>query len=614
MKKNSIFVVVIAVAVLLFGSEKAVASQAGGAAGVLLGFAWVTADGADQDAELFMGSEADLQRKGVWVTYTDVDGALRPTLSVGTETFEADVDANQLQSLSFVVACGNPAGAKRYERILFRKGLVLGMNAPQAANTYAVLINREFVSAGEGQDVAQPESGDAAARRRTRGLALAYAAQSDAYTNQMMKLFGVNASFAMPRIVVAAEEWMEIESKKEAPASGGGGIFGVDIASMMDGDEGGGKKQFTSYSIDVLHDDMETTGGDGVAFQTARSIRNDILEGEVIYAATGGQRRVLTASIVFSQLMKNRADFGTDNRILNVDAEHPEVLDQCTDLYPEAKAAITRFLADSPGWTVQIPQKPVIFLRDKVPAYGTYAWFYSDPQTGRMVGMLPNGLHGASDEVNALGEDLRKEAVDRLTDEARARLQQYTGKEGGVQTFFGAVAGMYVASAGVLDGIGITMEDPSIAALSPEDLLKFIAEHALEHCKEFLEAHSDDYGYSARVGFWGGTTAIVGNLGGADAAKKVADAAWNDIKEKAVADIQQDVAEKAGELAGGGREAVQEAVRNAAQRYANRAQDFQGVVGNEEDAYGFQSDVPGRDFNQEIEPQLNQIVDGVMRG
>lgn len=580
---------------------------------ISLGFAWTAPDGTHGETELYTGDESDLQGKGIWVTYSEAEGQLKPTLIVGEDVFLAEPDANHLQSLDLVVTCNDSAGPARFERTLFRKDLVLGMDGPRTANTYAVFINKVLIETGQGQDVARADVPDPAALTRTRGLALAYAAQSDAYARYAMSSFGVQAEFAVPRIVVAAEEWMEIEAEKAAPTGGGGGILGFDLESAMEGgQDGAAMKSFSTYSIDVLRDDMETTGGDEVAFQTARSLRNDILEGEVIYAATGGQRRVLTASIVFSQLMQNRSTLGTDNQVLTVTSERPEILDQCTDLFPEAKARIVGFLAKSPDWIVRIPQKPVIFLRDNTPAYGTYAWFMVHPQTGRMVGMLPNGLHGASDEVNALHEALRQEAVERATELARERMQQMTGNESGVHTFFGAVAGMYVASAGVLDGIGITMEDPSIAALSPEEWLQFIADHALQHCREFLEQHSDDYGYSARVGYWGGAMSILGNLGGADTVNDVATAAWNDIKDKAVDDIRQAIEDRAGDLAGAGREAVEDAVFGAAADYAQRARDFQRYAGTAESMYGFQSGVAGADFTEEIAPQLNGIVENVL--
>jgi hypothetical protein len=564
---------------------------------ITIQFVWGTAEGTALEAPLFAGSESDLQGKGVWVAYTKDGDLLRPNLIVGADTMIAEVDANALHSLSLVIDSNGPAGRERFERVLFRKDMALGMQEPRPGNTYAILINHAFLEIGEGQDVAGPEGMDAAALRRTRGLALAYAAQSDAYSRSVMPTFGVEAEFAAPRIVVAAEEWMEIEAEKEAPS--GGGLFGFDLESKMDGEqEGSTMKQFTTYTIDVLRDAIETTGGDGVAFQTARSLRNDILEGEVIYAATKGSRRVLTASIVFSEMMKNRETYGTDNQVLTVDAQHPEILDQCTDLFPEAKARIANFLAESPDWIVQIPQKPVLFIRDNVPAYGMYAWFMVHPETGRMVGMLPNGLHGATDELSAIREVLRKNAVDRLPDEARARIQQMTGNQGGLHSFFGAVAGMYAASAGVLDGIGITMEDPAIAALGPEELLAFLSQHSLDHCRDFLEQNRDIYGFSARVGYWGGVMGLLGNLGGGDVARDVATEAWNDIQEAALDDIGR-------ATLGAGRDSVV----GAAEEHAERARDFQRYVADAEDAYGFQSEVPSSDFLEAIGPALDDLAE-----
>ncbi|MCH8274994.1 MAG: hypothetical protein IH851_09410 [Armatimonadetes bacterium] len=523
--------------------------QAQGAAGGTLTVAleWQGEDGTGGSKQFPDADIAGISGRGLWVAFQEEGGQAYPGVSVNGEFERADVPVGEMTALDLVVTVkvGDQTLTKR--SVLFSDTRPLGTQTAAPENVYHLLVLDDFIDAGALPDslaenaASAPEWADAF--WRTHRLAMNYAAQSDAKTQEYEEAFQVKANYALPRLVLVAEEWIEVpeEVRKKAESSGGGGLFGgagSDIAGMMGGDEEeAAPKTIPVYSVDVLLDEVEAEGKYSIGFQAARSVWNDVLEGKVIYEAGGGKRRVLSATIVFSQLQKNRAERESDNRVLSVDAGNLGVLDQCEDLWPAAKADISTFLTSNPEWQVIIPEQPVAFFEGDTPIYAMYAWYQVHPTSGRMVGVLPNGTRGAmSDEISKFQETLMKKARDRIVAEAGG---------GAVKGFFAQIAGMYVSAGGIIEAITLTFCDPSIAALQGEDWLKFLAMHSLDYCEKFLEDNADQYdSYAALLGFWQGAMVLTGALGGKDAWTRAAEKAFDSVKKKAESDIKSYVEDK----------------------------------------------------------------------
>ena len=381
---------------------------------------------------------------------------------------------------------------------------------------------------------------------RTRRLAVNYAVQSDSKTRELAELFGVETSWQAPRIIVASEEWITLkEEQRKAPRKNAGGLFGGvldDVAGEIEGKEKKlAPKRFPVYSIDVLRNDIESTGQWATGFQTARSVWNDVLEGKVIAAATGPTRRVLTATGVLCQLAKNRQQGKSKNRLLKITKKTFPLIYKLPDLNAKSQASIAAFLLKNPDSHVVIPAAPVVMYEGDKPLYAVYAYYRVHPDSGRMVGMLTNDNHGAvSDELARLEDGLLK------------RIKGKVGSGGApVKMFFSQVAGMYVSSAGMLDGISLTIANPELANMDGDQWKEFMADNCLDFCQQFLEDNADMYdSYEALIGFWQGSIPLVGEYGGVEAAKKAVDHALTGVRDKAINDVKSHFEEKAKELGG----------------------------------------------------------------
>ncbi len=531
--------------------------------------------------------------RGFYIAFQKEKEQNFPVAVLGGKIVLAKVPVEQMKSLTLVVTLDGYEKPLTKRAVLFDQIRSYGSKKATTDNVYHLLVLDNFVAA---KDLPASLKAESAWQRhwqdlfwRIHRLALNYAAQSDAKTKEFEKAFQVQARYELPRLIFAVEEWLDLaqevqikQKKKEA-----GGLFGGKLEEI--GDEIADEKKTTTkkvpiYSIDILLDDIAAEGKYPVAFQSARAVRNDILEGEVIYQATGGSRRVVTAAAVFSQMQKNNATKKPANNILTVDAQNISTLDNCEKLWPAAKKEITDFLKENPTWKVIIPRNPVIFYRGEQPVYAMYAWYQVHPESGRMKGILPNGTRGAfSDELAQLEKTLIEKTKEKVGEAAAGQP---------VKVFFSQVAGMYVSAAGVLDAVNLTLCNPALAGLNDEQWRKFVSFHALDFCQKFLEENADLYdSYAAQIGFWQGAMVITSELGGAEAAHQCARKALDSATNKAISDAKAAVQDKLKKLEKEakkeGRKVYDEVMKGYAPRLKKAIEDIEKVKEYVDQGKGF---------------------------
>ena len=468
---------------------------------------------------------ADVDGKGLWVVFRQSGKTTRPCVILGGKFLPARVATDKMDWLEVVMTVRSGEASYTRRGVLFSKTRAGGVRKASPKNVCHVLVLSGFADAIEPPAApdkdAAPAADWAAPMWRTHRIALNYAIQSDAKTREFKKAYGVKARYAQVRLVLAAEQWLDIPKEvREKKKRSSGGLFGGklnEVADEIAGEKKTVPQDIPIYSLDVLQDDIEAAGTYPRGFQAARSLWNDLLEGKVLYEATGGKRHVLTAGIVFSQMLQNAAKRKTEKKVLSLTAGNHGVLDKCEGLWPAAKAHIRAYLKAHPKRRVNLPARPVAFYQDDKVAYATYAWYEVDPATGRMVGRLSDTTRGGhSDELERLQRQMARRGRGAAGDAAG----------GAVRGFFSTVAGMYVGAAGILDGVALTIADPSIAAMDGETWKKFMTEHALDFCQQFLENHAMLYdSAAAQLGFWQGALGIIAGLGGPDAVSGAADRA-----------------------------------------------------------------------------------------
>jgi hypothetical protein len=514
-----------------------------------LSLIWQVEDQADKDwrrHECGWFDAAALVAQGVWVAWEERDGQHFPCVFAAGQHFAAPTPVQKMTVLQLLVRFAEKEGDSASACLYARDRLFIS-RPPDPKNVTHLLVLTGFADEtppGAAPAPARPDAEQQTAFTRTRGLALRYAAASDQKTRDFAKLYGVTPTWTRPRLIVASEQWTEVKEEPTKKKASGNGLFGGALDDVAD--EIGGKKaeatthRIPSYLLDVLRNDIDADSAYAFGFQAARSVWNDMLEGKVICEATGGRRRALTATVVFSQLAKNRATGKSKNEGLRITRETLRRLFTLPDLPTSAQVNIAAYLFKHPGASALIPREPVLFFDDKdQPSYALYAYFLVDPQTGRMTGCLPNDCRGGiSEELARLEEGLKK------------RIKEKVGAQGApVRLFFSQVAGMYVSTAGVIDAIGMTIADPTLAALDGEAWNKFVANHSLDFCQQFLEDNADMYdSYEALIGFWQGSIPMIAEFGGKEAARKAVDHALTGIRDKAIADAKSAVEEKTKDL------------------------------------------------------------------
>ncbi len=572
-----------------------------------LAFEWKLQDGRADKKDFGPVELSEIAGRGFWVAFQKEKEQTFGGICFDGSMVLCHTPAEQMNSLELVITYKSQQQTVTRRAVLFDKDRPMGTRSASVEDVYHILVLNDFVTDKDlsllpaEADIAGPERKGAFGR--TYSLARSYAVQSDEKSKRYSEITGVKAVYRLPRFILAAEQWLEIQKEAEKKKKSGGGLFGGALDDVADEIAGEAKPEPTKisvYSVDVLLDEVEAEGRYAVGFQSARSIWNDILEGKVIYEATGAKRRIITASIVFSQMQKNRIQRNSDNRIISVDSTNLNVLESCEGLWPGAKKSISDFVAAHPGWKVITTQKPVTFYKNDEPVYAMYAWFKVDPATGRMTGVLADGSHGAvSDELAQLEQTLLEKTKEKI------------GARGGpVKVLFSQVAGMYVASAGILDGISLTICDPNLANLGDKEWRQFLAEHSLDFCQQFLEDNAGMYdSYETRLGFWQGATLIISELGGKEAARKCAERALEDAKNKAIDDAKgylEDKYKKAKEeIVGHGSEAVDEAM----EKYAPEVKKFVDAVEKVEECYdkGVETKETLEDYRDRAKAVLDEV-------
>lgn len=481
-----------------------------------------------------------LNQRGLWVIFRKEKENGFPGIAFGGNLIFANDPIERMDSLELVVTVINGRRKITKTSVLFSKTRPMGTKTATHENIYHLLVLDGFTSKKSlpeslGKKVT-PHTPWKEAFFRTHRLAMNYAVQSDERTRKYENAFGVKATYHLPRLILIAEEWLDIPEEVPATAKKkSSGLFGGKM-NEINSDIAGKKKIKTKkipiYSIDILLDRIEADGKYPVGFQSTRSVRNDILEGEIIYHATGSKRRVITSTTVFSQMQKNIISKNSGNRIVSVRKDAIAMLNQCEHLWPSAKKDIIDFLQKNPEWNVVIPEKPVVFYSENKPVYSLYAWYQVHPETGRMVGVLPNSTRGAfSDELAHLEKGLLSKSKNNTPIKTEGS---------SVKALFSQVAGMYIASAGVLDVVALTLCDPTLANLNEKEWIQFLTHHSLYFCQKFLENNADLYdSYASQIGFWQGALFITYELGGTQAAKECANNAYKSITDSAIDDAKK---------------------------------------------------------------------------
>ena len=500
--------------------------------------------------------------QGLWIAFERTDKGTCPVVFMTNQAVRAKASVEQATGLWLELTYNDMIHSLPFRVCLFDKDRPFGPKAASLEDSHHVLVLNGPLAAGEKPlaDLARvPNKAWVGPFARTHDLAVQYAVQADTKARGLQDIFKVQTRYDLPRLIATSEQWLDIPKpaqKKERSRDLFGGALDS-VAEEIGGESQGPASRVPIYCLDVLLDEVEARGPYVQGFQAARSMTRDILEGEVLYATTGGRRRVLTASVVFSQMAKNVASKRAQNRLVKVTSETLPALDTCVGLWPACKAGIQEFLKSHRDWHVIIPERPVLFYQGDAVAYAMLAWFQVHPASGRMVGIMPDGSHGAvSDEMARLEQTLIETAKDKV------------GSSGGaVRGFFSQVAGMYVSSAGILDAVGLTICDPNLANLDDAQWRAFVAGHALDFCQRFLEEHADLYdSYDARLGFWQGAMVITAELGGRDAAVTCARNAARSVVDKAVSDAKARLEERAKEA----RQMVQAEARAAWDELADK--------------------------------------------
>jgi len=453
-----------------------------------------------------------------------------------------------------------------YGSTVFGKDHLFGAKFPYKDNLYHILVLDDFVNQ---KDLPSYPMKDSALDRkrqeafwRIHRLAMNYAVQSDTYGKELEKLYGIKAKYEKPRLLMVSEEWLDIPKEVVAKPKKRGGLFGGaldDVAAEIAGEKKIVSTYKPTYSMNVILNEIEASGDHPISFQTARSLWDDILEGKVIYESVKDQGRVLTATVVFSQMEKNKTLYKEKNDLFVLDKDTLVKLNELQSLWPEAKESIRTFLEKNPEWKTVIPRYPVAFYDKKRNfLYAMYAWFNIHPQSGRMIGMLPTDIHGS---INEVWEKYEKKAIMKTKE-----VIEETGAPGtsAVNLYLSTVAGMYVSSGGVLSVVNLALGDPKIANLSDKEWKKFVALHSMNFCQKFLKDQADVYdSYETIAGFWMGACAITNKLGGPGPGGECLKNAYYDIRDKFISDTKK----KAAKMLAEGREKGEKAIEERVDRW-----------------------------------------------
>ncbi|UCH74578.1 MAG: transglutaminase family protein [Rhodospirillales bacterium] len=185
---------------------------------------------------------------------------------------------------------------------------------------------------------------------------MAFAAESDALTRRLAHNNGVAFAQAVPRVVIVSVE--------------GGAAGGYRVA------------------LDLRLDEVEAWSYPGYAtraaehFQSARGIQNTMLEGHFLERILGVQQTANTAVLIAGVE-------GGQGAMLVFGTGQESGLDRIEGLSPYARRLIEQSLGK--GHEVVIPPKAV-----QLAGRARLGWWDRDPATGRLIGVMDDGLHQAT--------------------------------------------------------------------------------------------------------------------------------------------------------------------------------------------------------------------------
>lgn len=184
---------------------------------------------------------------------------------------------------------------------------------------------------------------------------LAFAAESDALARRIAYNNAVTFAQAIPRIVITSIE--------------------------------GGNGPAWRVALDLRIDEVEAWPYPGYAtraaehFQSARGIQNTMLEGRFLERVLGFEQTANTADLIAGVE-------GGQAAMLLLAAGQEAQLGRIEGLSPYARRMISESL--SRGREIVIPPRPVQFA-----GRARFGWWERDPATGRVVGVMDDGLHQA---------------------------------------------------------------------------------------------------------------------------------------------------------------------------------------------------------------------------
>lgn len=441
---------------------------------------WKTADGKEGRKSFGPIRLRDLHARGLWVAYERVGQQYYAGLYLGKRFQRLPKPVNQLDSLRLRIMVKTAVGSLSVERRLLKTSDLSAKQIQQLPKiVHHLMVLRDKVShSKQGLSPTVPELPETCKSWRepfawSQKIALDYATHSDKKTRALETTFRVKAGYRQPRLLFV--------SGCVAPRKTGNILLGNARTVKT-----------PCFSFDVLHDEIDASGDAPRAFQVARSLYNDVLEGLVIYAEDPLRKRVLTATVVFSQMRQNIASRKSKNRLFRVTSS--------TKTWPrmvpgDIKQSINAFLSTHRAWEVLIPSQPVTFYpfgpHTEKSSFKQWAWYRVHPQSGRIIGMLRDGSHGAQRPGLA-----------------------------GVKGYAATLSGWWIAAAGVISGIPKVSSD-----MTPKEVTTFLALHSLKESEKYLEQHADVYdSYEAQLSFWMGAIVLPSLLGGKDAKKEMQDA------------------------------------------------------------------------------------------
>ncbi|GAB3023548.1 transglutaminase domain-containing protein [Bowmanella dokdonensis] len=374
-----------------------------------------------------------LQREWLEITLLSPDGKPR---KIARDLFVVDAPG---------VTGGKPADYRHYEI-----AVLPGLLQLEEVSDYLNRVTRHLDIQAMGQQLKAFDSTaegaftrlshmDASLAAISGSLAtLAFAAESDRLTTNLAHANGVAVAYTRPRVI----------------------IFSVEGQQGPQGDP----MAFRS-SLDLRLDEVDAYPYPGHSmraielFQQARGMQNSIAEANFIERIVGKGQSASTMN-----LMERVPDKVDD--LLGLGPDQQAELDGLPQLSPYAKRLIRQRMSE--GRQVIIPNQPVVLA-----GRSRYGWWEVDPQSGRMIGVMDDGLHQAMVDYSLNVEHLG------LNDE--------TGRAIGV--IIGATSTQFLLISGIL-------EQGTVTAGLLKQVEKTISDLKCLSCPEF----SAKVGVKAQVG------------------------------------------------------------------------------------------------------------------